>query len=129
MYIGGFERNFPKLTPSTDAFDGTDGKSHPYAPWPPGIDGLRVGYMEKTGKKFVAVRVADDENDVVLTNELVLVPGQHFGYGVRLGPEPTLVDDDHAMLKLLEDITKKNVDTSDELLQVRTRFKARMNKR
>ncbi len=87
MYVGGFERNFPTLTPSTDAFEGTDGKSHPYAPWPPGVDGLRVGYMEKKGKKFVAVRVADGTSDAVLANDLVMVPGQHFGYGARLGPD------------------------------------------
>ena len=128
MYVGGFERNFRALTPSTNAFEGTDGRSHPYAPWPPGVDGLRVGYMEKKGKKFVAVRVADDTSDAVLANDLVLVPGQHFGYGARLGPDATLVDDDVAMLKLLEDIIKKNVDASDELLQIRTRFKARANK-
>jgi hypothetical protein len=125
MYIGGFERNFPALTPSTNEFDGTDGKSHPYTPWPAGVDGLRIGYMEKAGKKFVAVRVADDSSDVVLANELVMVPGQHFGYGARLGPDATLVDDDAAILKLLEDIIKKNVDKSDELLQMRARFKAR----
>jgi len=87
-----------------------------------------VGYMEKKGKKFVAVRVADDTSDAVLANDLVLVPGQHFGYGARLGPEATLVDDDVAILKLLEDIIKKNVDASEELLQIRARFKARASK-
>ena len=71
MYIGGFERNFPKLTPTTTAFEGTDGQMHPYAPWPTSADGLRIGYMEKAGKKFVAVRVADGTDDVVVTNELV----------------------------------------------------------
>jgi hypothetical protein len=124
MYIGGFERNFSTLTPSTNAFEGSDGQMHPYAPWPSSVDGLRVGYMEKAGKKFVAVRVADGTNDVVLKNELVLVPGQHFGFGTRLSAEPTLVTDDAAMLKLLEDITKKNVTTSEELLLMRARLKA-----
>ena len=124
MYIGGFERNFSTLTPSTNAFEGSDGQLHPYAPWPSSVDGLRVGYMEKAGKKFVAVRVADGTNDVVLKNELVLVPGQHFGFGARLSAEPTLVTDDAAMLKLLEDITKKNVTTSEELLLMRARLKA-----
>lgn len=129
MYIGGFERNFSTLTPSTSAFEGSDGQSHPYAPWPSSVDGLRVGYMEKAGKKFVAVRVADGMNDVVLQNALVLVPGQHFGFGVRLSAEPTLVTDDAAMLKLLEDITKKNVAASEELLLMRARLKAAMARR
>ena len=124
MYVGGFERNFPTLSPSTNAFQGTDGRSHPYASWPPSADGLRFGYMEKAGKKFVVVRVSDGTTDVVLPNPLVLVPGEHFGFGVHLGPEPTLVEDNVAILKLLEDIIKKNVDSSEELLKMRTNFKA-----
>ena len=124
MYVGGFERNFPKLTTSTTSFDGTDGQPHPYQPWPASADGLRISYMEKHGKKFVAVRVADGKSDVVLKNELVMVPGEHFGYGTRLSGEPTLVEDDNAMLKLLEDITKKNMEVSAELLNIRARLKA-----
>ena len=126
MYAGGFERNFPKLTTSTTAFEGSDGQMHPYKPWPSSADGLRVSYMEKAGKKFVAVRVADGTSDVVLANEMVLVPGDHFGFGVRLSAEPTLVTDDAAMLKLLEDITKKNVAVSEPLLLMRARLKAAM---
>lgn len=123
MYIGGFERNFPTLTSSTKAFEGSDGQLHPYAPWPSSADGLRIGYMEKAGKKFVAVRVADGTSDVVLANELVMVPGQHFGFGVHLSGEPTLVEDNAVILKMLEDIIKKNAGSSDELLQIRSRFK------
>jgi len=123
MYVGGFERNFPKLTTATTSFDGTDGQPHPYEPWPPSADGLRVSYMEKHGKKFVAVRVADAMSDVVLKNEMVMVPGEHYGFGTRLSGEPTLVEDDNAMLKMLEDIIKKNVDVSADLLNIRARFK------
>jgi hypothetical protein len=75
MYVGGFERNFPTLTAATSSFTGTDGKEHTYLAWPPSADGLRVGYMEKHGKKFVAVRVGDGVEDVALKNELVMVPG------------------------------------------------------
>ena len=127
MYVGGFERNFRSLTPETNSFEGSDGKSHPYAPWPPSADGLRVSYMEKAGKKFVAVRVADGTSDVVLPNAMVLVPGEHFGYGVHLSGAPTLVEDDVAVLKMLEDIIKKNATnpaSSEELLKIRARFKA-----
>lgn len=124
MYVGGFERNFPKLTTSSTSFEGTDGQSHPYQPWPSSADGLRVSYMEKHGKKFVAVRVADGKSDVVLQNEMVMVPGEHFGFGTHLSGEPTLVEDDTAMLKMLEDIIKKNMAVSAELLNIRARFKA-----
>ncbi len=124
MYIGGFETNFPNLTNSSSSFEGSDGKTYPYAPWPDSANGLRIGYMEKAGKKFVAVRVIDDKSDTVLQNEVILIPGQHFGFGARLGPEPTSVEDDTAIMQLLEDIIKRNIDISDELLLVRTRLKA-----
>lgn len=123
-YIGGFERNFSTLSPATTSFQGTDGESHPYTPWPANVDGLRVSYMEKAGKKFVAVRVEDGTNDVVLKNELVMVPGEHFGFNVRLSGEPTVIEDNIAMLKMLEDIIKKNAAVSEELLLIRARFKA-----
>ena len=128
MYVGGFERNFPTLTPSTTAFEGSDGQPHQYAPWPSSADGLRISYMEKAGKKFVAVRVADTQSDVVLRNEMVLVPGEHFGFGVRLSGEPTLVEDNVAMLKMLEDVIKKNAAVSEDLLLIRARFKARASR-
>ncbi len=124
LYVGGFERNFDKLTTASTSFEGSDGQSHAYAPWPSSANGLRISYMEKSGKKFVAVRVGDGTSDVVLANELVLVPGEHFGFGTRLSGEPTLVEDNIAMMKMLEDIIKKNIDHSAELLQIRTRFKA-----
>ena len=124
MYVGGFERNFPKLSTSSTSFEGTDGQTHSYEPWPQSADGIRVSYMEKHGKKFVAVRVADEKSDVVLKNEMVMVPGEHFGFGTRLSGEPTLVQDDVAMLKMLEDISKKNMEESAELLNIRARFKA-----
>ena len=122
MYAGSFERNFPALTPATDAFVGSDGQSHPYR-WPSSADGLRVSYMEKAGKRFVVVRVADGTGDVVLANPMALVPGEHYGYGVRLSGEPTLVEDDAAILKLLEDAIKKNAAQSEPLLLLRARLK------
>jgi hypothetical protein len=131
MYVGGFERNFPKLTKASTSFEGTDGQSHPYKQWPSSADGLRVSYMEKHGKKFVVVRVADNVSDVVLPTEMVMVPGEHFGFGTRLSGEPTLVEDDTAMLRMLEDIIKKNAENkaaSDELLNIRARFKANVSK-
>ena len=124
MYAGGFERNFPNLTNTTTTFTGTDGKEHAYAAWPASANGLRINYMEKAGKKFVAVRVADGINDVVLKNEMVMVPGEHFGFGVHLSGEPTLVEDSTAIMKMLEDILKKNVENAEELLLIRTRLKA-----
>ena len=132
MYVGGYERNFPNLTSATSTFTGTDGKEHQYLPWPASADGLRIGYMEKHGKKFVAVRIGDGQSDVALKNELVMVPGEHFGFGARLSGEPTLVEDDNAIMKLLEDAAKKNSDekeVADGLLGIRARFKAKLAER
>lgn len=124
MYVGGFERNRPSLTATSTSFEGSDGQSHAYPEWPASIDGLRISFMEKAGKKFVAVRVADGTSDIVLPNELVLIPGEHFGFNTRLSGTPAVVEDNHAILKLLEDILKKNHETSAELLTIRTRFKS-----
>lgn len=132
MYVGGFERNFPNLSTSSTSFTGTDGKEHTYLPWPKSADGLRLSYMEKHGKKFVVVRVGDGTGDVVLANELVMVPGEHFGFNTRLSAEPTLVEDDTAILRLLEDVAKKNAEhkeVSNELLNMRARFKAKVAER
>ena len=124
MYVGNFERNFPGLTNTSSSFIGSDGQSHAYPAWPASANGLRISFMEKSGKKFVAVRVADGTSDVVLQNELVLVPGEHFGFGVHLSGEPVSVEDNIAIMKLLEDIIKKNIHHSAELLEIRARFKA-----
>lgn len=124
MYVGGFERNRRSLTASSTTFEGSDGQSHPYPSWPDGTDGIRISFMEKAGKKFVAVRIADGASDVVLPNELVMVPGEHFGFNTRLSGTPAVVEDNHAIMKLLEDVIKKNHDASEELLLIRTRFKA-----
>ena len=124
MYVGSFERNFKNLTTASTSFEGSDGNQHPYAAWPESANGLRISYMEKTGKKFVAVRVQDGQGDVVLHNEVVLVPGEHFGFGVHLSGEPTNVEDNLAIMKLLEDIIKRNMELGDALMEIRTRFKA-----
>ncbi len=127
MYHGGLERNLPLLVKGATTFQGTDGKVHDLPPWPESAY-LRFGYMEKHGKKFCVVRVMDAESDVVLGTELVLEPGRHTGFGVRLGPEPTMIEDDSVILTLLEDIIKKNSDKPGELLAVRDRFKKVLKK-
>lgn len=129
MYVGGFERNFSKLTTASTSFEGSDGQQHAYPEWPASANGLRVSYMEKAGKKFVAVRVQDSEGDVVLQNEMVLVPGEHFGFGVHLSGQPTSIEDNIAMMKMLEDIIKKNMAQGDALMAIRTRFKAAAGKK
>jgi hypothetical protein len=127
MYHGGLERNHPSLVPGATSFTGTDGYVHDLPAWPESAF-VRFGYMEKAGKKFCVVRVADAKADVVLKTEQVIEPGRHMGFGVHLSPEPTMVEDDSTILVLLEDIIKKNADQSDALLGIRDRLKKLMVK-
>jgi hypothetical protein len=121
LYAGGFERNFPKLTAGATTFEGSDGATHPLPDVPAGVDGVRVSYMEKPGKKFVAVRVQSGKNDIPLKNEVLLDPPTHMGYGKRFGPEPTVVDDE-AMSVLLADIMTKNPEQKMQLANARASF-------
>lgn len=127
MYHGGLERNLPALKPGATTFTGTDGYSHDLPAWPASAY-LRFGYMEKAGKKFCVVRVADGESDVVVSNEQVIEPGRHLSFGVHMSPEPTLVEDDTTVMTLLEDLIKKNEAQAPELLKIRDRFKKLMVK-
>lgn len=127
LYVGAYETNFPKLTTASTSFEGSDGRQYPYQPWPASADGLHISYMEQVGKNFVAVRVADRVSDVVLEHEMVLIPGQHFGHGVRLSAEATSVEDDATILKLLEDIIKRNPSQSAQLFEMRARLKSAMS--
>jgi hypothetical protein len=121
LYAGGFERNFPKLQAGATTFEGTDGGTHPLPEVPAEVDGVRVSYMEKPGKKFVAVRVQSGKNDIPLKNEVLLDPPTHMGYGKRFGPEPTVIDDE-AMAVLLADIMAKNPDQKMQLANARASF-------
>jgi len=121
MYHGGFETNFSNLAPGARTFRGSDGSERVLSDWPDEVDGLRVGYMEKPGKRFVAVRVMDDDSDVVLGHELLIDPTRHLGLGKRFSAEPTTFSDDTARY-LLDDIMAKNPDQIVELQAIRERM-------
>jgi len=121
LYAGGFERNFPNLKPGASSFEGSDGAQHPLPTVPPEVDGVRVSYMEKPGKKFCAVRVQSGKNDIVLQHEVLIDPPTHMGYGKRFGPEPTVVEDE-TMAALLADIMAKNPDQKMQLANARASF-------
>ena len=121
LYAGGFERNFPNLKSGATTFEGSDGSQHPLPAVPPDIDGVRVHYMEKPGKKFCAVRVQSGKNDIVLKNEVLLDPPSHMGHGKRFGPEPTPVESE-VMANLLADIMEKNPDQKMQIANARASF-------
>jgi hypothetical protein len=121
IYHGGFERNFSNLKAGATTFQGTDGTEHRLADVPPEVDGVLVSYMEKSGKKFAAVRVQQGKNDVVLKHELRIDPARHMGHGKRFSPEPTIIDDE-PMATMLGDIMERNPELRNELAKVRSSF-------
>ncbi len=121
-YHGGFERNYPALQPGARTFRGSDDTERLLPEWPVDVDGMRVSYMEKPGKKFVAVRVLDDDADVVLRHEVLLEPSRHMGFGKRFGAEPTLISDEAARI-LLADIMARNPEQRAELEGIKDRMR------
>ena len=121
IYHGGFERNFPNLKAGATTFEGPTAPSIRSPRFRPRSTACACGYMEKSGKKFAAVRVQQGKNDVVLKNELLLDPARHMGHGKRFSPEPTIIDDE-PMATLLGDIMAKNPEQRNELAKVRSSF-------
>ena len=113
MYNGAFELNYPNLRPGTTTYKTTDGDERPLPAWPEKVDGVRVGYLEKSGKKFFAVRVQYGDHDIVLERPVYLDPLRHMN-NRRFTPQPILVNDDEAS-SLLDDIIRENPERQPEL--------------
>jgi hypothetical protein len=111
-YSGSFETNYSDLAPGLTTYKTTDGKEAAIE-WPDKIDGIRVSYMEKAGKKFYAVRVQHDKHDVILENPVHLDPQRHMN-NRRLNADPLSVTDDEASA-LLDDIIRDNPEKQSEL--------------
>jgi hypothetical protein len=123
-YEGGYERNFSTLRPGAKDFEGDDGARHTLPPWPKDTDGLRFGFMERQGKKFVAVRVQYGSTDVILPHDIAVERELHLD-GKRLGPEP-LVLSDSAASQLLGDAITANPDQRNALIGVRDAIRKSM---
>lgn len=121
MYSGAFEGNYPALRPGATSYKSTDGAERPLV-WPDKVDGIRVSYMEKSGKKFYAVRVQHDKHDIVLDAPVHLDPPRHSN-NRRLTPVPLIVTDDEASA-LLDDIIRENPDKQIELAMMINRINA-----
>lgn len=113
MYGGAFETNHESLQPGTSSFRAHDGQEHALPPWPSDVDGIRVIYMEKAGKKFYAVRLLYEKYDLVLECPVAIDPMRHMG-GRRFAAAPTIVGDEQASA-LLDDIIRENPGEQPEL--------------
>jgi hypothetical protein len=113
MYQGSYEQNHSGLRPGANAFRGTDGAEHQIPEWPEDVNGVKIGYMEKSGKKFYAVRVQFEGHDIILENPVLLDQMRHLG-NKRFAPEPTTITDPIAET-LLDDMIEKNPEQQEEL--------------
>ncbi len=113
MYHGAFEQNYPGLRPGRSTYKSTEGDDRPLPAWPDDVDGVRVGYMERTGKKFFAVRLQYENHDIVLENPVHIDPLRHMN-NRRFSAGATPVTDDEVSA-LLDDIIRDNPDKQPEL--------------
>jgi hypothetical protein len=120
MYNGAFEKNYSSLSAGTKTYTSTDGTIRQLPEWPAKVDGIRVSYMEKAGKKFYAVRVQYDNHDVVLENPVYIDPMRHMN-NRRFAADPTYVNDDEASA-LLDDVIRDNPEKQPELAMMINRI-------
>ena len=113
MYQGGFERNYASLTSGGRSFVTSAGSEQAFPEWPDTVDGVRFGYMERRGRKFVVVRLQFDEHDIVLRTPVVLDRMRHMG-NQRFRARPILLSDANASA-LLDDVIDCNPDQSTEI--------------
>jgi hypothetical protein len=120
-FEGGFERNFAALRAGSREYETDDGNREQVVPWPAEADGLRFGFMEQHGKRFLAVRVQYAEEEVVLQHPVRLDPARHLG-GRRFSAKPIPLGDEPAGA-LLGDMLDLNPEQRAELTALRDRVR------
>jgi hypothetical protein len=116
MYNGAYELNYSALSPNKSTYKTTDGEERALPAWPDKIDGVRIGYMEKAGKKFYAVRIQYRDHDIVLENPVYIDPMRHMN-NRRFSADPTVITDDEAS-QMLDDVIRDNPDKQPELAEL-----------
>jgi hypothetical protein len=116
-FEGGFERNYEALRAGAGEYEGDDGLRHTPAPWPAEADGIRFGFMEQHGKRFLAVRVQYGGEDVVLEHPVRLDPARHLG-GRRFSARPIPLGDEQAGA-LFADVIDLNPELRPKLTEMR----------
>lgn len=113
MYGGAYELNYDGLSAGQEHYRSTSGEAHPLPTWPETVDGVRVWYMEKAGKKFYSVRLQFESHDIVLEHPVAIDPLRHMN-NRRFSAQPTLVNDSEVSA-LLDDVIRENPDNQAEL--------------
>jgi hypothetical protein len=120
-FEGGFERNFAALRPGYSEYEGEDGARLHAAPWPAEADGVRFGFMEQQGKRFLAVRLQYGDDEVVLRHPVRLDLARHLG-GRRFSARPIPLGDESAGA-LFADIIDLNPEQRPELTALREQIR------
>jgi hypothetical protein len=120
-FEGGFERNFLTLRNGATDYEGEDGARHHVVPWPAEADGVRFGFMEQHGKRFLTVRVQYGDEEIVLRHPVRLDPARHLD-GRRFAPTPMPIGDESAGA-LFADIVDLNPEQRPELTALRERVR------
>ncbi len=122
-FEGGFERNFAALRAGDGdgEYEGEDGTRLCAAPWPAEADGVRFGFMEQRGKRFLAVRLQYGDDEIVLRHPVRLDPARHLG-GRRFSARPIPLGDEPAGA-LFADIIDLNPEQRSELTALRERVR------
>jgi hypothetical protein len=126
-FEGGFERNFATLRADDGEYEGDDGSRQHVVPWPAEADGVRFGFMEQRGKRFLAVRVQYADDEVLLRHPVRLDPSRHLG-GRRFSARPIPIGDESAGA-LLGDIIDLNPEQRPELAALRERVRRALARR
>jgi hypothetical protein len=121
-FEGGFERNFAARRANGGEYEGEDGSRQHVVPWPAQADGLRFGFMEQRGKRFLAVRVEYGDDEVLLRHPVRLDPARHLG-GRRFSADPIPLGDEPAGA-LLGDMVDLNPEQRPELAALRERVRS-----
>jgi hypothetical protein len=120
-FEGGFERNFTTLRSGASDYEAEDGAPQHIVPWPAEADGVRFGFMEQRGKRFLAVRVRFGDGEIVLRHPVRLDPGRHLG-GRRFSARPIPLGDEAAGA-LFADMLDLNPEQRPELTALRERIR------
>lgn len=113
IYHGSFELNFSHLSRGTVSYVATDGQLRPLEAGPTSVDGLVIGYMERRGKKFSAVRLCFEDEEIVLKNPVALDRLRHMG-NRRFSSRPVVLKDEFVS-SLMDDILAQNQEQQPEL--------------
>src|SRR5579884_4283518 len=116
MYSGAYELNYPTLRAGANSYKTTEGETRSLPAWSSDIDGVHFSYMERSGKKFFAVRAQYGPHDIVLENPVAIDPMRHLD-NRRLTAETTTVSDALAEM-MLDDMIRDNPEKRESLARL-----------